>query len=85
MYFNQQEGRAMMTILDTLYYAKRLGKSVDAILLEFARVEPSDDNIKKLNRKGTSLAIVSALRKVLNAKPERRQFIAEKEIINMKK
>ena len=75
----------MMTILDTLYYAKQSGKSVDVILLEFACVEPSDDNVKILNRKGTSLAIVNALRKVLNTKPERRRLVAAKEIINMKK
>lgn len=74
-----------MTILDTLYYAKQSGKSVDVILLEFAGVEPSDDNIKILNRKGTSLTIVSALRKVLNTRPEKRRLVAEKEVINMKK
>lgn len=84
MYINLED-KDMITILDTLYYAKQLGKSVDVILLEFACVEPSNDNIKKLNRKGTSLAIVSALRKVLNTKPERRKFVASKEIINMKK
>jgi hypothetical protein len=73
------------TIMDTLLYASEMDKDVDVLLLEFAGFEPSERNIKYLERVATPHARVQALRHVLNAAPCNRISVAQQAIKNLSK
>ena len=73
------------TIMDTLLYASEMGKDVDVLLLEFAMIEPSKGNLRRLAEVSTPHARVQALRHVLNAAPRNRISVAQQAIKNLSK